>query len=95
VCTAIARFDGIVHGVVVQITNATGAEPLAPNTLRSAAGSAAGIATVISGSFLLWYSSSASASAVLHCQHQRIALRSRYSNPCSTTLPNAAAMSAS
>jgi hypothetical protein len=85
----------MVHGVVVQIENDTGPFPFAPNTLRVAAGSAAGNATQISGSLRGWYSSSASASAVRQCQHHRIDFRSRYSNPCSTTLPRAAVMSAS
>ena len=67
----------MVQGVVVQITKETGPLPAAPNAFRTDAGSAAGNATVISGSRRETYSSSASASAVRSCQHQRIALRSR------------------
>ena len=69
---AMARFDGMVQGVVVQIKTDTG-RPASAGTRVSASArlaSLSGNSTVIDGDTCGSYSTSASASAVRQCVHQ-------------------------
>jgi hypothetical protein len=75
-----AWFDGMVHGVVVQITMKpfiVGSDGR-PKALASFSGSANGKPTSIAGSRLSWYSTSASASAEPQSKHQLTGFRPRY-----------------
>jgi hypothetical protein len=65
-CTATARLAGSVHGVVVQMA-AAGAERPASGV---GGGSTNGYATYAEGDVMSAYSTSASASAVVHDAHQ-------------------------
>ena len=70
---AIARFDGIVHGVVVQISTDRFSRPESSGTRSASTRAASGVngnSTKMDGDVWLSYSTSASASAVRQWMHQ-------------------------
>ena len=93
--TAIARFAGSVHGVVVQISRpgAPGSRTL--NRALNSPGFSAGNSTHTLGSSRSAYSSSASASAVRLAMLQCTGLSFRYTSPCSTNRANTSNVAAS
>ena len=94
-----AWFAGIVHGVVVQMTAATGfgGRAARPNASASfgRSSSRSGKATSIARSTLSWYSTSASASAEPQSKHQFTGLRPRKTKPLAMIFASARISSAS